>query len=428
MAIKVLIENVRGLLAKLSRRDSISLRTERDLLSNFVVLLTRLQDLGYCAPVSAIDSNPRQVCRRVRAYLPCVKCPGVQPGQRDAIAQVVSDLMIHLSSIPSTMPLHLDDILIDESHPEFVEWLEKAHNSEACRSLADFITSDYLFRWKELHEPMYKSKGLDWPPQYGPDFTELILATGLTQREAEIVWYYERLCPRDAILCVDEVLELSQGLDRGSLCRNKMPTIFPGSRLWLRKLRRFALGPEVVAGQGWDVMPCLSLLSHREVYELLGNCYASSSYMISLVCQFVLAAMLARVEEGIAASPASQQTPTPSQPASSVRGLAVAGHAGRVHRTSASFLNSRVELLSPPQLDRWEAGSRFGVGSFEPSRFQTADALASPDAADASRAPFDSSSRAASSLESKAQVQGEPSSLDASHAARAAFKPCCFEP
>jgi len=84
-------------------------------------------------------------------------------------------------------------------------------------------------------------------------------------------------------------LDLSQSITR---CRNSLsdivPCITPGSRLWKRRQGEWLLAPEAMLIQGLDpsYVRCLTSFSHRQVLDLMGNAFNSTSFLIALVTAF----------------------------------------------------------------------------------------------------------------------------------------------
>ena len=114
---------------------------------------------------------------------------------------------------------------------------------------------------------------------------ELAQRAGMTQREAEIVFYYDRVQPMTQTHVEEMLLDLSQNLHR---CRanvkDAVPCITPSSRFWKRRQRWWLLAPETMRIQGLDpcLIPNLHEFSHRQIIDLMGNAFNAASYLTAL--------------------------------------------------------------------------------------------------------------------------------------------------
>ena len=79
--------------------------------------------------------------------------------------------------------------------------------------------------------------------------------------------------------------DLGQSINRCRLpISDTVPCITPSGRLWKRRAREWLLAPEAMLAQGYDpaYVPCLTDFSHRQIVNLMGNAFNSSSYLIAL--------------------------------------------------------------------------------------------------------------------------------------------------
>ena len=129
------------------------------------------------------------------------------------------------------------------------------------------------------------------PPVYSVEFLQFIVNQRLTQREAEIVHYYDRMNPCDMVVADDLMLDLSQSLKRSEPGADKAPCITPGGQLWLRRRRRWLTAYEASMCQGYDPPPRMKLrqFSHRQIIDLIGNSFHCDSCVVSLAAALACA-------------------------------------------------------------------------------------------------------------------------------------------
>ena len=125
------------------------------------------------------------------------------------------------------------------------------------------------------------------PPKKKPSRDELALASEmrLTTREAEVLYFLGRVRPMMHEHCEESFVDLGQSINRCRLfLSDTVPCITPSSRLWKRRAREWLLAPEATLAQGYDpaYVPCLTNFSHRQILNLMGNAFNSSSYLVAL--------------------------------------------------------------------------------------------------------------------------------------------------
>ena len=126
----------------------------------------------------------------------------------------------------------------------------------------------------------------------------MIAANVITEREAEYINFLDRTSPVEQLAIEDEVVDISQSLGRqpNRHC-GYVPCILPGSRLWLRRRKRFLLAPEAIKAQGVD-QPAFGLLSHfdhRTVVDIVGNSVHADSCLCALTVALASAPQLQQV-------------------------------------------------------------------------------------------------------------------------------------
>eukprot|EP00812_Abedinium_dasypus_P010848 NODE_4445_length_674_cov_2.079160.p2 GENE.NODE_4445_length_674_cov_2.079160~~NODE_4445_length_674_cov_2.079160.p2 ORF type:complete len:153 (-),score=33.70 NODE_4445_length_674_cov_2.079160:215-646(-) len=80
-------------------------------------------------------------------------------------------------------------------------------------------------------------------------------------------------------------VDLSQNIHRCRLsASNTVPCITPRSRLWKCRAREWLTAPEAMLAQGLDpaYVPALRQFKHRQILNLMGNAFNSSSYLVAL--------------------------------------------------------------------------------------------------------------------------------------------------
>jgi hypothetical protein len=103
------------------------------------------------------------------------------------------------------------------------------------------------------------------------------MLTGLTDREAEIVHFWEFTEPMEQCLQADAVLDLSQSITRACVTMSGLvQCITPHSRLMWRRARRWMIAPEAIRGLGYNLKPEYASWGHRQLFDLMGNSWNSS--------------------------------------------------------------------------------------------------------------------------------------------------------
>ena len=94
-------------------------------------LVQELRSSGYIVIKALLDNRHRCRVNRVRSYLPCVYMP--YPYLKDkceVLTTACEKLMDLLSSSPSGSLMSVEeDIMIDEGHPHYLLWLERANKN-----------------------------------------------------------------------------------------------------------------------------------------------------------------------------------------------------------------------------------------------------------------------------------------------------------
>ena len=302
----VLIENVPGLCKGFTKRDAVSGERVVDPDSNLAVLLAKLRSLGYVAPYHILNPKARVDVRRARVWFACYFWPALlECGEAAAqLTDMSSELLRHLSQ-PVDRCYLMGDLLLDESHKVFEFWNRAACSGREQKAAGE--VEDSRFKWCELHKQTYTSAGLEWPPVFGTAFARMCQSARMTERECEIVHFYDRTNSVELLAAEDQALDLSQSIVRAAFAGGVMPCITPRSRLWLRRRRRWLLAPEAVACQGYDAPTNLSDWSHRQVLDLIGNSFHGESSLLSLAVALAsapsvaTASLRAREEDGGAA-------------------------------------------------------------------------------------------------------------------------------
>ena len=153
-------------------------------------------------------------------------------------------------------------------------------------------------KWKEKHKKTFHRACLQWPPVYAADFQEMIAANVISEREAEYIHFLGRTSPMEQLAIEDELVDISQSLGRQSNRHcGYVPCILAGSRIWLRRRKRFLLAPEAIKAQGFDP-PASCLLKrfdHRRVFDIVGNSFHADSCLCALTVALASAPQLQQV-------------------------------------------------------------------------------------------------------------------------------------
>ena len=73
---------------------------------------------------------------------------------------------------------------------------------------------------------MPPSKFDNWPASFSEDFEDLMAAVAMNLREAEIVYFFDKVDPIEDIYALDAILDLSQAIDRANLsAKGKSPCV-----------------------------------------------------------------------------------------------------------------------------------------------------------------------------------------------------------
>ena len=107
----------------------------------------------------------------------------------------------------------------------------------------------------------------------------------MSEREAEVVYFFDRVAPMELARAEEVFIDLSQNIDRSRVsASNTVPCITPNGRLWKCRAKEWLLAPEAMLAQGLDVeyVSCVKEFTHRQIVDLMGNAFNSSSYLVAL--------------------------------------------------------------------------------------------------------------------------------------------------
>lgn len=273
----LIIENVVGLFKGYLKRDAVTWDSVIDTHSNLHILLSTLRGFGYCAPKAILDPSPRIACHRKRVWLPCflLSAP-MDDDTADHLAALVEELLSHLQQ-KTTSCIHLPALLLDTDFADYKFWERAAVSgngakvgAERSRSLwltPDPDSIDQELKYKALHCKVFAKGGLSYPPVLSNDMMSLRARCGLSQREAEILHYFDVVAPMSLVCDKELFLDLSQGINRQRVHGNILPCITPNARIWKRRARAWLLAPEAMRAQGYDevLAPALKEFTHRQV-------------------------------------------------------------------------------------------------------------------------------------------------------------------
>ena len=126
---------------------------------------------------------------------------------------------------------------------------------------------------------------LQYPPQPSEAETCLAISMGMTEREAEVLYYHGRAWPLDQCHCEEMLIDLGQSIHRARVTvTDRVPCIIPRNRLWKRRAKEWLLAPEAMLAQGLDSSypPRLREFNHKQIMDLMGNAFNSCSYLTAL--------------------------------------------------------------------------------------------------------------------------------------------------
>ena len=102
----------------------------------------------------------------------------------------------------------------------------------------------------------YRNSGYSWPPCFPSWFSNSMRQIGATEREAEVIYFYELSDPMSESAVDDTCLNVSQSINR---CVLKGKDHLP----------------EVARCQGFELDPVSIEYTHREVVHLFGNGFSA---------------------------------------------------------------------------------------------------------------------------------------------------------
>lgn len=107
-------------------------------------------------------------------------------------------------------------------------------------------------------------------------------ARGLNRREGEVLHY---MCSVHDSTSEEQIVDLSQGLDRVFFCKGKSCCLTPNAILWLRNHDRRLLGEEALRIQGlWlESRVVLRNFTDRQLRDLSGNSFSAGCLMTAVL-------------------------------------------------------------------------------------------------------------------------------------------------
>ena len=147
--------------------------------------------------------------------------------------------------------------------------------------------------WQKLHKKWWKHElGVDWVPSpvthIPPRHYDNAFWQGLTSRTRDIIVFLDQHTPLDEEEgALEQVVDLSDNIDRTKVWTGHCPTITCNSKMWLRREGRWMLNCELLAIHGftnfnaWD-------LSQNEVSQAIGDSF--NLFSAGAICMGLLAA------------------------------------------------------------------------------------------------------------------------------------------
>ncbi len=233
-----------------------------------------------------MNPSPRLPSNRRRAWLPCFLAPTTVSGE-GASATVsgcglseAATALLMLMQESTASAIELERLLLCPNTPEHAHWLD-----EAIRESPETRKKTCWAKNRRRHEAVFREAGLQYPPQPSEAELELKTRMRMSDREAEIVYFFNRVAPMELGHMEEMFIDLSQSIHRClSSLSNTVPCITPRSRLWKCRVREWLTAPEAMLAQGLDpkYVPALKQFKHRQILDLMGNAFNSSSYLVAL--------------------------------------------------------------------------------------------------------------------------------------------------
>jgi len=201
-------------------------------------------------------------------------------------------------------PVSLDSILLPESSQDLKDWQASRLLSEPHDDRSD--EEDVLYEpaggankadkanWPELHGQHFRSVGLRYPICLEMLYTteELrVLRQELSPRSIECVAFHDMLYGRVGKDNREEIIDVSQSINRVPRVIGGAPCTVPRGLQWLRKRFRRVEAVESLAFQGAPAPTFAEVaadFSHAELQSLAGNAFNAHTCMAMLVAAMVV--------------------------------------------------------------------------------------------------------------------------------------------
>ena len=145
--------------------------------------------------------------------------------------------------------------------------------------------------WQKLHKNWWKQQlGVDWVPspvtQIQPQYHENVFFAGLSLRTRDIIVFLDQKEPIDEEE-LEQVVDLSDNIDRTRIWTGHCPTMTCNSKMWLRKEGRWMLNCELLAIHGFTQFNAWNM-SQNEVSQAIGDSF--NLFSAGAICMGLLAA------------------------------------------------------------------------------------------------------------------------------------------
>ena len=145
--------------------------------------------------------------------------------------------------------------------------------------------------WQKLHKKSWKRElNVDWvpSPHIPTQYHDNVFFAGLTARTRDIILFLDQSTPlAECENPLEQVVDLSENLDRTKIWYGHCPTMHCNSSMWLRKEGRWLLNCELLAIHGFANLNAFGL-SQNELKQAVGDSF--NLFSAGAICMGLFAA------------------------------------------------------------------------------------------------------------------------------------------
>lgn len=290
----VILENVRNLQTK-----------GPDGKSNLQKLIETFNTLGYACKAMLLNALPfGSPSRRERWYIVAVRVSSDPLDQEHANPQILSEMVAIVDSM-KILTMDLKEFLLPEGHDVLLQ--KMADESESADKVAlaartkkakpekrtkkpaqsKSQAEDSLDQvagvasWMQDHMEAYETCKYPWPPDLSG------IPSHLPQRQQELVWLYNKLCPAGG----RRIDDINMTVFFGSPGQDVLPCIVSTCTMWYidesLKISRELHGLELMAVQGWHYSENqMAETTHEQLKDLAGNAFCAFTVVPVILALF----------------------------------------------------------------------------------------------------------------------------------------------